>query len=68
MKDSSLSDPVLEHSMESLESKLDRLSPEQRKEVEDFVDFLLFRSGNLSSPVLRDSLSKGSGPCLSRIL
>jgi hypothetical protein len=34
--------------MESLESKLDRLSPEQRKEVEDFVDFLMFRSGNFS--------------------
>src|SRR5512137_14976 len=50
MKDSSLSDPILEHHMESLESKLDRLSPEQRKEVEDFVDFLLFRSGNLPSP------------------
>jgi hypothetical protein len=32
--------------MESLESKLDRLSPEQRKDVEDFVDFLIFRSGN----------------------
>jgi hypothetical protein len=47
MKDSSLSDPTLEHSMESLESKLDRLPPEQRKEVEDFVDFLLFRSGNV---------------------
>ena len=31
--------------MESLESKLDRLKPEQRKEVEDFVDFLIFRSG-----------------------
>jgi hypothetical protein len=31
--------------MESLESKLDRLSPEQRKEVEDFVEFLIFRSG-----------------------
>jgi len=27
--------------MESLESRLDRLSPEQRREVEDFVDFLL---------------------------
>jgi hypothetical protein len=47
MKDSSLSDTALEHSMESLESKLDRLPPEQRKEVEDFVDFLLFRSGNV---------------------
>ncbi|PKL68107.1 MAG: hypothetical protein CVV30_12285 [Methanomicrobiales archaeon HGW-Methanomicrobiales-1] len=33
--------------MESLESKLDRLSPEQRREVEDFVDFLLYRSGTL---------------------
>jgi hypothetical protein len=32
--------------MESLESKLDRLNPEQRKNVEDFVDFLIFRSGN----------------------
>jgi len=31
--------------MESLESKLDRLAPEQMKEVEDFVDFLLVRSG-----------------------
>ena len=33
--------------MESLESKLDRLTPDQRKEIEDFVDFLLYRSGNL---------------------
>jgi hypothetical protein len=32
--------------MESLESKLDRLSPEQRKEVEEFVGFLMYRSGN----------------------
>ena len=32
--------------MESLESKLDRLTPDQRKEVEDFVDFLMCRSGN----------------------
>jgi len=32
--------------MESLESKIDRLSPDQRKEVEDFVDFLIYRSGN----------------------
>jgi hypothetical protein len=31
--------------MESLESRLDRLSPEQRREVEDFVDFLIQRSG-----------------------
>lgn len=33
--------------MESLESKLDRLSPDQRREIEDFVDFLLYRSGSL---------------------
>ena len=32
--------------MESLESKLDRLSPDQRREAEDFVDFLLYRSGS----------------------
>ncbi len=30
--------------MESLESKLDRLTPVQRKEVESFVDFLLSRT------------------------
>jgi hypothetical protein len=36
--------------MESLESKLDRLTADQRKEIEDFVDFLLHRSGNLSAP------------------
>ncbi len=40
-------------SMESLESKIERLPPEQHKEVEDFVDFLLFRSGIVQeSPVL----------------
>lgn len=36
--------------MESLESKLDRLSPGQRKETEDFVDFLLSRSGLVDAP------------------
>jgi hypothetical protein len=39
--------------MESLESRLDRLSPDQRREVEEFIDFLLYRSGSLqgvSSP------------------
>jgi len=46
MKDISLSDNLLAHRMESLESKLDRLSLEQRKEVEDFMDFLMYRSGN----------------------
>jgi hypothetical protein len=34
--------------MESLESRLDRLSPEQRREVEDFVDFLIQRSGTFA--------------------
>lgn len=37
--------------MESLESRLDRLSPEQRKEVEDFVEFLLSRSGPVFPPL-----------------
>jgi hypothetical protein len=36
--------------MESVESKIERLSPEQRKEVEDFVDFLLFRAGIAQGP------------------
>lgn len=36
--------------MESLEGRLDRLSPEQRKEVEDFVDFLLQRSPPQPAP------------------
>ncbi len=36
--------------MESLESKLDRLSQGQRKETEDFVDFLLSRSGQMDAP------------------
>ena len=35
--------------MESLESKLDRMSPDQRREIEDFVDFLLYRSGSPQS-------------------
>jgi uncharacterized membrane protein len=30
--------------MDTLESKLDHLSPEQRREVEDFVDFLIQRA------------------------
>ena len=41
--------------MESLESKLDRLSQNQRNEVEDFVDFLIFRSGNTTIPVSTSS-------------
>jgi len=45
--------------MESLESKLDRLSPDQRREVEDFVDFLLHRSGSpqeTSGPITANTL------------
>ena len=34
--------------MESLESRLDRLSTEQRREVEDFVDFLIQRAGTFA--------------------
>jgi hypothetical protein len=34
--------------VESLESKLERLTPEQRREVEDFVDFLIQRVGGIS--------------------
>jgi hypothetical protein len=45
--------------MESLEDKLERLSPEQRKEVEDFVDFLLFQHIPFRPP---DSGSHGPMP------
>jgi len=41
--------------MESLESKLERLSPEQRREVEDFVNFLIQRSGNSPTAPLTPS-------------
>lgn len=37
--------------MDLLLNKLDRLTPEQRREVEDFVDFLIFRSDNQPAPV-----------------
>jgi hypothetical protein len=37
--------------VESLENKLDHLTPEQRREVEDFVDFLIQRSGGISVTV-----------------
>jgi hypothetical protein len=51
--------------MESLESKLDRLSPEQRKETEDFVEFLLSRSGRacaLSNASCAPSLVLNAAP------
>ena len=47
--------------MESLESKLDRLSPDQRREIEDFVDFFLYRSG---SPPGASRLSMVNPPVL----
>jgi hypothetical protein len=36
--------------MESLESRLERLTPEQRREIEDFVDFLLLKNTLRQSP------------------
>jgi hypothetical protein len=57
--------------MESLESKLDRLAPEQRKEVEEFVDFLLYRSGNSHEPSgsarLPPEIRKVAPPLLSQM-
>ncbi len=38
--------------MDSLESRLERLTPGQRREVEDFVEFLLQQSG--TSPALKN--------------
>ncbi|MDD1693685.1 MAG: hypothetical protein LUQ71_03075 [Methanoregula sp.] len=37
--------------MDLLLNKLERLTPGQRKEVEDYVDFLIFRSDNRPDPV-----------------
>ena len=51
--------------MESLESKLDRLSHDQRREVEAFVDFLLYRSGSpqgISSPSSSNLVAVNSPP------
>lgn len=36
--------------MDLLLNKLERLTPEQRKEVEDYVDFLIFRSDSRPDP------------------
>jgi hypothetical protein len=46
--------------MESLESKLDRLTPGERREVEDFVDFLIQRAEGMRgtvqmAPAFRDT-------------
>jgi hypothetical protein len=37
--------------MESLEERIARLTPERRREVEDFVDFLLLKSNLQQAPV-----------------
>ena len=37
--------------MESLESRMERLTPEQHREVEDFVDFLLLKNNIRQAPV-----------------
>lgn len=36
--------------MESLESRMERLTPDQRMEVEDFVDFLLLKNNFRQNP------------------
>jgi hypothetical protein len=36
--------------MDSLESRMERLTPEQRREVEDFIDFLLLKNNFLQTP------------------
>jgi len=36
--------------MESLENRMERLTPEQRMEVEDFVDFLLLKNNFRQNP------------------
>jgi len=57
--------------MESLESKLERLTPFQQKEVEDFVDFLLSRSGiirDVPGPIpVAPPLINGAPPPLTMI-
>ena len=54
--------------MESLENKLNRLSPELRKEVEDYVDYLVSRSENHFMPrdavVPMPPVSNGIPPAL----
>ncbi|MEI8330376.1 MAG: hypothetical protein WCF90_01765 [Methanomicrobiales archaeon] len=51
--------------MESLESKLDQLSHDQRREVEAFVDFLLYRSDfvqGISNPSSSNPAAVNSHP------
>jgi len=50
--------------MDSLESRLERLSPEQRREVEDFIDFILSRSG---TPTSSHEVSKVIPPAMNAV-
>lgn len=53
---------VVDDHMDSLESKLDRLTPIQRREVDDFVDFLLQQSsGSTPAKVLVPRIPDPSG-------
>jgi len=53
--------------MESLESKLDRLSPDQRREVEDFVDFLIQRAEGIRVTVQVAPASRDAAPSIKSI-
>lgn len=53
--------------MESLESKLDRLSPDQRREVEDFVDFLIQRAEGIRVTVQVTPASRDAAPSIKSI-
>jgi hypothetical protein len=53
--------------MESFESRLERLTPEQRREVEDFVEFLLQRtmSGQASATISPPPIMLNTPPVFS---
>ena len=53
--------------MESLESKLDRLSPDQRREVEDFVDFLIQRAEGIRVTVQVAPASRDAAPSMKSV-
>jgi hypothetical protein len=50
--------------MESLENKLDRLTPDQRREVEDFVDFLIQRAEGIHVTVQVAPVSREAPPVM----
>ena len=53
--------------METLESKLDRLSAEQRREVEDFVDFLIQRAEGIRVTVQVAPTSRETAPSIKSV-